>query len=33
MDNENGFDPFIDVVFSMSPQLGGFVTKPQDLMI
>ena len=33
MNNDNGFYLLIDVVFSVSPQLGGLVTKDQDLVI
>ena len=33
MNNYNGFDLLIYVVFSMSPQLGGRVPKAKDLVI
>ena len=29
----NGFELLIAVVFAMSPQLGGLVTKAKDLVI
>ena len=32
MNKNNGFDLFIDVVFSMSPQLVLLGTKAQDLL-
>ena len=33
MNNDNGFDLIIAVVFSMSTQLGGIGPKSQDLVI
>ena len=33
MDNDNGFDLLIAVVFAMSPQLGGLGPKYQYLVI
>ena len=33
MNNDNGFDLLIDVVFEMSSQLGGLGPKYQDLVI
>ena len=33
MNNYNCFELLIDVVFSMSPQLGGYGTKTQELVI
>ena len=33
MHYENGFELLIDVVFAMSPQLGGLGPKYQDLTI
>ena len=33
MNNDNGFDLLIYVVFSMIPQLSGRGTKSQDLVI
>ena len=33
MNNNNVFNLLIDVVFSISPKLGGLVTKAQDLLI
>ena len=32
MNNDNGFDVLVEVFFAMSPQLGGIVTKAQDLV-
>ena len=33
MNNNNGFDPLIYVIFAMSPQLGVLRPKAQDIMI
>ena len=33
MNNDNGFDLIIDVLFTMSPQLGVLVPNSQDLVI
>ena len=33
MNNDNGFDLLIVVVFAMSPQLGGLGPKSKDLVI
>ena len=33
MNNDNEFDLLIAIVFSMSNQLGGLLTKAQDLVI
>ena len=33
MNNDNGFDLIIAVVFAISTQLGGFGPKSQDLVI
>ena len=33
MNNDNDFDLLIDVVFAMSPKLGGLGPKAQELVI
>ena len=33
MNNDNGFDIFVNVVFATSPQLGVFGPIPQDRLI
>ena len=32
MNNDNGFDILVEVIFSISPQLGGIGLKAQDLV-